>query len=91
MSNYLPSLRLSKRFTADMLDTRFTAAERSAVKKTLELLDSNDRHPSLQVHRLDGDQEGSWTAYVTMKVRITFSRGDGGLKQLLTLTKHYDR
>ena len=91
MNDYLPSLRLSKRFTADLLDNRLTASERSAVKKSLELLDSNEHHPSLRIHRLEGDPEGSWTAYVTMKVRITFRRDAGGLKQLLTLTMHYDR
>lgn len=91
MSDYLPSLRLSKRFTADLLDNRWTAAERSAVKKALELLDTKDQHPSLRIHRLAGDPEGSWTAYVTMSVRITFRREPDGLKQLLTLTKHYDR
>jgi mRNA-degrading endonuclease YafQ of YafQ-DinJ toxin-antitoxin module len=90
MSEYLPSLDFSIRFIDDLLNNRFSAAERSAVKKALDLLDTNDRHPSLQIHKLQGDEEGSWTCYVTRDIRITFERLDGGDKRLLTLTRHYD-
>lgn len=91
MSEYLPSLDFSIRFIDDLLNNRFSAAERSAVKKALELLDQNERHPSLQVHRLRGDEQGSWTCYVTAAIRITFERLPDGHKRLLTLTRHYDR
>lgn len=91
MSDYLPSLDLTVRFIDDLLNNNFSAAERSAVKKALALLDENERHPSLHVHRLDGDSEGSWTAYVTRSIRITFVRLPEGRKRLLTLTRHYDR
>ncbi|MCL4239819.1 MAG: hypothetical protein KJ048_00560, partial [Dehalococcoidia bacterium] len=78
------------RFVDDLLNNRFSAAERSAVKKALALLDENDQHPSLRVHKLAGELEGSWTAYVTRSIRVTFERLPGGRKRLLTLTRHYD-
>ncbi|MFN8617417.1 MAG: hypothetical protein U0837_09990 [Dehalococcoidia bacterium] len=91
MSEYLRSLDLTIQFVDDLLNNRFSAAERSAVKKALELLDENDRHPSLRVHRLSGDEAGSWTCYATAAIRITFERLPEGHKRLLTLTRHYDR
>ena len=91
MSDYLPNLDWTTRFIDDLLDNRFSAAERSAIKKALTLLDENDRHPSLRVHKLEGDREGSWTAYVNQAIRITFERLPNGRRRLLTLTRHYDR
>ncbi|MCZ7576207.1 MAG: hypothetical protein M5U18_03805 [Dehalococcoidia bacterium] len=90
MNEDLPSLDFALRFVDDLLNNRFSAAERSAVKKALTLLDENERHPSLRVHRLGGDMEGSWTAYVTRSIRVTFERLPDGGKRLLTLTRHYD-
>ena len=91
MSDFLRTLDMSIGFIDDLLNNRFSASERSAVKKALKLLDENDRHPSLQIHRLSGDEEGSWTCYVTAAIRITFERLPEGHKRLLTLTRHYDR
>jgi len=91
VSEYLPSLDLTVRFIDDLLDNSFSASERSAAKKALALLDENERHPSLRVHKLEGDMEGSWTAYVTRSIRVTFDRLPEGRKRLLTLTRHHDR
>lgn len=89
MSEHLPSLDFTLGFVDDVLNNRFSAAERSAVRKALSLLDENERHPSLRVHKVAGDLEGTWTAYVTRSIRITFERLPDGGKRLLTLTRHY--
>lgn len=91
MSEYLQSLDFTLQFLDDLLNNRFSASERNAVKKALELLDANERHPSLRMHRLHGDERGYWTCYVTASIRVTFERGAEGRKHLLTLTRHYDR
>ena len=69
----------------------FTKADRRAILKALRLLDENERHPSLRVHELKGDREGSWSASASDPLRITFERVAGGRKRLLTASKHYDR
>lgn len=91
MSDDLSNLQLTERFLADILELRMSAGERAAVKKAIRLLATNDTHPSLRVHKMQGRESGVWTAYVNDVLRITFLRLDGGHKQLLTLTRHYDR
>jgi len=82
-------------FTSTFMETfaakDFNPADRKAILKALRLLDADEKHPSLRVHKLTGDREGSWTAYVTMSLRITYERHPGGRKRLLTCSKHYDR
>lgn len=69
----------------------FTLADRRAILEALERLDENELHPSLRVHRLTGDREGSWSASASRGLRITFERRPNGRKRLLTCSKHYDR
>lgn len=82
-------------FTSTFLDTfasrGLTASERSLILKALRLLDENERHPSLRVHRLAGDRDGSWSASASAVLRITFERHGDGRKTLLTCSRHYDR
>ncbi len=82
-------------FTDTFLETfaskDFTASDRSALLKALRLLDENDRHRSLRVHKLEGDREGSWSASASDVLRLTFERLEGDRKRLLTCSKHYDR
>lgn len=82
-------------FTDTFLETfasrDFGAQDRSALLKALRLLDENERHPSLRVHALEGDREGSWSASASSVLRITFERLEGGRKRLLTCSRHYDR
>jgi mRNA-degrading endonuclease YafQ of YafQ-DinJ toxin-antitoxin module len=82
-------------FTATFLTTfagrAFTAADRSAILKALRLLDEDERHPSLRVHQLKGDLEGTWSASASGVLRVTFERLPDGRKRLLTCSKHYDR
>ena len=82
-------------FTQTFLETfaskDFTAADRAAMLKALRLLDAGEKHPSLRVHKLTGDQSGSWSTSASGGLRLTFERLPGGRKRLLTCSKHYDR
>lgn len=68
-----------------------TSADRAAILKALRLLDDDEQHPSLRVHKLAGDREGSWSASASRVLRLTFERLDAGRKRMLTCSKHYDR
>lgn len=82
-------------FTDTFLDTYaakdFSASDRSAFRKALRLLDEDERHPSLRVHPLRGDREGSWSASAGRALRMTFAREADGRKRMLTCSRHYDR
>lgn len=69
----------------------FSTQDRRQILKALRLLDGNEQHPSLRVHALKGDREGSWSASASDALRITFERLPGGRKRLLTCSRHYDR
>ena len=82
-------------FTETFLETYasrdFSKADRAQFKKALRLLDQNEKHPSLRIHALAGDREGSWAASASDVLRLTFERLPGGRKRLLTCSQHYDR
>jgi hypothetical protein len=82
-------------FTDTFLETfasrDFSAADRAAFLKAVRLLDENERHPSLRVHQLRGDREGSWAASASDVLRLTFERLPDGGKRMLTCSRHYDR
>ena len=82
-------------FTDTFLETfgskDFTATERKAIRKALRLLDSDERHPSLRVHQLEGDLAGLWSASASDVLRLTFVRTAHGRKTMLTCSRHYDR
>jgi plasmid maintenance system killer protein len=85
------SLDFTETFLETFASKDFTASDRVAFLKALWLLDENERHRSLRVHKLEGDREGSWSASASDVLRLTFERLDGGRKRLLTCSKHYDR
>lgn len=82
-------------FTETFLETfsarDFSAIERASFLKALRLLDANEGHPSLRVHKLAGDREGSWSASASQVLPMTFERHVGGRKRMLTCSRHYDR
>jgi mRNA-degrading endonuclease YafQ of YafQ-DinJ toxin-antitoxin module len=82
-------------FTDTFLETfgskDFTAAERKAIRKALRLLDSDERHPSLRVHQLQGDLTGLWSVSASDVLRLTFTRAPQGRKTLVSCSRHYDR
>ena len=85
------SLDFTETFLHAFASKDLTATDRSALLKALRLLDDNERHPSLRVHKLEGDRKGSWSASAGGVLRVTFERREGGRKRLLTCSKHYDR
>jgi mRNA-degrading endonuclease YafQ of YafQ-DinJ toxin-antitoxin module len=85
------TLDVTATFLEDFAGRDFSASDRKIFLKALRLLDNNEKHPSLRVHKLEGDREGSWSASASDVLRITFERLDGGRKRLLTCSKHYDR
>ena len=82
-------------FTDTFLETfgskGFTAAERKAIRKALRLLDTDERHPSLRVHQLQGDLTGLWSASASDVLRLTFVRTARGRKTMVSCSRHYDR
>ena len=77
-------------FTDEFLQTLgskdFTAAERKAIRKAHRLLDTDERHPSLRVHQLQGDLAG-WSASASEVLRLTFVRTAQGRKTLVRCTQ----
>lgn len=80
-------------FTETFLETyagkEFSEKERRLFRKALRLLDQDESHPSLRVHKLQGDQAGSWSASASDELRMTFERQPGRRKRMLTCSRHY--
>jgi mRNA-degrading endonuclease YafQ of YafQ-DinJ toxin-antitoxin module len=85
------TLGFTPTFLADLVGPNFAAKERGRFLRALRLLDENERHPSLRVHQLAGDQAGIWSASASDELRMTFERADGGRKIMLTCSRHYAR
>jgi mRNA-degrading endonuclease YafQ of YafQ-DinJ toxin-antitoxin module len=68
---------------------RLNQAERNQVHKALALLDTDEKHPSLRVHKLRGQLAGLWSASASASLRMTFVREQGGRKIMMTCTRHY--
>jgi mRNA-degrading endonuclease YafQ of YafQ-DinJ toxin-antitoxin module len=83
------TLGFTSTFLADLVGPNFTAKERGRFVRALRLLDENERHPSLRVHQLAGDQAGVWSASASDELRMTFERAEGGRKIMLTCSRHY--
>ncbi len=65
-----------------------SSADQGRIFGALALLDENERHPSLNVHPLKGQQADLWAAYATKSLRIVFRRIDTGRKELLSASQH---
>lgn len=72
-----------------LLSKDFSAAERRRFVRALELLDTNEQHPSLRIHQLHGDQAGIWSASASDELRLTFERLPEGKKRMLECSRHY--
>jgi hypothetical protein len=91
MSDLFQSLDCTDTFLETFGSKDFTAAERKAIRKALRLLDSDERHPSLRVHQLQGDLTGLWSASASDVLRLTFVRTAQGRKTMVSCSRHYDR
>lgn len=85
------SIDFTETFLVSFTAKDFSPADRRAFLKALRLLDANERHPSLRVHALKGDREGSWSVSASGSLRMTFERLPNDRKRMLTCSKHYDR
>lgn len=83
------TIQFTEGFLEDLVDPSLSAADRRRILRALRLLDTNERHPSLRVHELRGQQEGVWSASASDELRITFLQLDGGRKLLWTCSRHY--
>ena len=79
------------RVSAEFLDTfgRFSKSDQKRFLKALELLDSDERHPSLRVHQLGGDLSGFWSVSASDELRLLFVGGPDGTKILASCSRHY--
>lgn len=82
------TLDFTDTFLATFASKDFSASERKGFLKALRLLDEDLRYPSLRVHQLKGDREGSWSASASDVLRMTFETLPGGRKRMLTCSRH---
>jgi mRNA-degrading endonuclease YafQ of YafQ-DinJ toxin-antitoxin module len=77
--------------TREFLETfaRFPRADQKRFLRAIELLDGDDRHPSLRVHQLRGDLADLWSASASDELRLLFVRGPDGTKILSACSRHY--
>ena len=61
-------------FSTDFLDSLrgLSSSDQGRIFCTLALLNENERHPSLKVHPLKGQQSGLWAVYASRSLRVTF-------------------
>jgi mRNA-degrading endonuclease YafQ of YafQ-DinJ toxin-antitoxin module len=78
-------------FTSEFLLTltQLGRDDQRRILRALELLDQNERHPSLRVHPLKGELAGLWSASASRSLRITFERLPSGRKRLVEASQHY--
>ncbi len=83
----MPKVRLSKGFTKAYL--RLPPEIRTKLKKALELLEENPRHPSLQTKPIKGAQ-GFYEARVDINYRMTYVRLADDTVEMSNVDKHDD-
>ncbi len=82
-------LVMSSEFVESYGARDFSFAERQRFRRALQLLDENEQHPSLRVHRLQGKDAGVWSLSASDELRITFKRLPDGKKLILRCSRHY--
>ncbi len=83
------TVSLTSEFVESLVGRDFSHNERQRFARALRLLDINERHPSLRVHLLRGDQAGIWSASASDELRMTFERLPDGRKLMLLCSRHY--
>ncbi len=91
MSEPYRTLDFTDAFLESFGSKDFTSADCRAIRRALQLLDTNERHRSLRVHPLRGDLAGLWSASASDSLRLTFLRSEGGRKTMMSCTQHYGR
>ena len=80
----MPTLILNHSFKIDLKELE--SLEQKQAIKALRLLETNPKHPSLQVHRVNGTNY--WEAYVNKDIRIIFEQNSDTL--ILMAIGHHD-
>ena len=83
----MPKIKYSKRFIKAYL--RLPPEIRAKLKKALDLLKENPRHPSLQTKPIRG-VEGYYEAHVDINYRMTYVRLSDDTVELSNVDKHDD-
>jgi hypothetical protein len=83
------NLILTSDFVESYGSREFSAAERRRFATALRLLDTDEKHPSLRVHQLEGKERGTWSVSASDELRITFERRPDGIKVILRCSRHY--
>ena len=81
----MPKVKYSKRFTKAYL--RLPPEIRAKLKKALDLLEENPRHPSLQTKPIKGAQ-GFYEARVDINYRMTYIRLADDTVEMSNVDKH---
>lgn len=81
------TLVVTREFLRSLPD--LSAADQRRVVRALDLLDEDERHPSLRVHQLTGGMAGLWSAAASRSLRITFRRLPSGHNGLVKARQHY--
>ncbi len=84
------TLQFSDEFLESLLARDFGRAEQRRFLRAMRLLDDNEQHPSLRVHKLRGDMAELWSASASDELRIVFRRLPNGRKEVLECSRHYD-
>ncbi len=80
----MPIILRTKPFDVDLMQLSFI--EQKQVLKSIRFLAENPRHPSLQIHKVEGTN--LLEAYVNMDIRILFERSSDTI--LLKAVGHHD-
>jgi addiction module RelE/StbE family toxin len=83
----MPKIKFSRRFLKTF--ARLPKAVQEKIKKQIELLAENPRHPSLQTKPVQG-AEGIYEARVDLDYRMTFEREADDTLVLRVVGKHDD-
>ena len=91
MAGDYQTLQIGPEFMESFASADFSASDRRRFLRALRLLDTDERHPSLRVHQLEGNLAGLWSASASDVLRMTFERLPSGRKRMRTCSRHYDR
>lgn len=84
----MPKLRLTASFEREFIKiTKGNTSLKKKVVKTLDLISKNPKHPSLRLHKLEG--ESYWSISVNMSIRILILFEDGAV-YVYHIGKHED-
>ena len=81
----MPNIRLTRRFLKSY--ARLPAAIQEKIKKQIELLAENPRHPSLQTKPIRG-APGIYEARVDLDYRMTYERAEDDTLVLRVVGRH---